>query len=48
MQLPETLYAYNEANHLVDNEYSQSPDTHAQYFAELEAQYREGGIVVPL
>ena len=38
----------NETKSLVDNEYSQSPDTHAQYFAELEAQYREGGIVVPL
>lgn len=32
----------------VDNEYSQLPLTHAEYFVELEAAYRQGGIVVPL
>ncbi|KAJ7022668.1 glycoside hydrolase family 35 protein [Mycena alexandri] len=32
----------------VDNEYSQSPATHAQYFAELEAVYHNSSIVVPL
>ncbi|KAI0352572.1 hypothetical protein OH77DRAFT_1428259 [Trametes cingulata] len=32
----------------VDNEYSQSPITRAEYFANLEKQYRDGGIVVPL
>ncbi|KAI0632368.1 glycoside hydrolase superfamily [Trametes polyzona] len=32
----------------IDNEYSQSPITHAEYFANLEKQYRQGGIVVPL
>ncbi|OCH94229.1 hypothetical protein OBBRIDRAFT_789567 [Obba rivulosa] len=32
----------------VDNEYSQSPIERAEYFAQLEAAYREGGIVVPL
>lgn len=31
----------------VDNEYEQSPIS-AEYFAELEAAYREGGVVVPL
>lgn len=30
-----------------DNEYDQAP-THSEYFEELEAQYRKGGIVVPL
>ncbi|KAI8986121.1 glycoside hydrolase superfamily [Trametes punicea] len=32
----------------VDNEYSQSPITHAEYFANLEKQYRDGGLLVPL
>ncbi|GJJ10923.1 hypothetical protein Clacol_005152 [Clathrus columnatus] len=32
----------------VDNEYSQLPLTHAEYFVELEAAYRHGGVVVPL
>ncbi|KAI0352573.1 hypothetical protein OH77DRAFT_1523159 [Trametes cingulata] len=32
----------------IDNEYTQSPISHAEYFANLERQYREGGIVVPL
>ncbi|KAH8078388.1 glycoside hydrolase superfamily [Cristinia sonorae] len=31
-----------------DNEFSQSPIQRAEYFAELEAAYRAGGIVVPL
>ncbi|KAI0662113.1 glycoside hydrolase superfamily [Cubamyces menziesii] len=32
----------------VDNEYSQSPITRAEYFADLEKQYRDGGLLVPL
>ncbi|CDO72277.1 Glycoside Hydrolase Family 35 protein [Trametes cinnabarina] len=32
----------------VDNEYSQSPITRAEYFANLEKQYRDGGLLVPL
>ncbi|KAI0671257.1 glycoside hydrolase superfamily [Trametes maxima] len=32
----------------VDNEYSQNPITHAEYFAQLEKQYRDGGLLVPL
>ncbi|GLB38736.1 putative glycoside hydrolase family 35 protein [Lyophyllum shimeji] len=34
----------------VDNEYSQNPINHAEYFADLEAAYRDtnSGIVVPL
>ncbi|KAJ7467866.1 glycoside hydrolase family 35 protein [Mycena galericulata] len=32
----------------VDNEYSQSPVTHAEYFAELEAVYHNSSINVPL
>ncbi|KAF9220869.1 glycoside hydrolase family 35 protein [Gyrodon lividus] len=32
----------------IDNEYSQSPVTHAEYFAELEAVYHNSSIVVPL
>ncbi|KIJ53974.1 glycoside hydrolase family 35 protein [Sphaerobolus stellatus SS14] len=32
----------------VDNEYTQTPIAHAEYFAELEATYRAGGIAVPL
>ncbi|GJJ09054.1 hypothetical protein Clacol_003276 [Clathrus columnatus] len=33
---------------IIDNEYSQSPISHAVYFAQLEAAYRDGGVVVPL
>ncbi|KAH9850132.1 glycoside hydrolase superfamily [Lenzites betulinus] len=33
---------------VLDNEYSQNPAPRAQYFANLEQQYRDGGIVVPL
>ncbi|KAF8879099.1 glycoside hydrolase family 35 protein [Gymnopilus junonius] len=32
----------------VDNEYSQSPVSHAEYFAELEDVYHNSSIVVPL
>ncbi|KAI1789921.1 glycoside hydrolase superfamily [Ganoderma leucocontextum] len=32
----------------IDNEYSQTPETNAEYFADLEEQYRSNGIVVPL
>ncbi|KAI0350174.1 hypothetical protein OH77DRAFT_1593752 [Trametes cingulata] len=32
----------------IDNEYSQTPASHAEYFADLESQYRTNGIVVPL
>ncbi|KAI0629927.1 glycoside hydrolase superfamily [Trametes polyzona] len=32
----------------IDNEYSQSPSSHAEYFADIEDQYRTNGIVVPL
>ncbi|KAF8158030.1 glycoside hydrolase family 35 protein [Crassisporium funariophilum] len=32
----------------VDNEFSQSPATHAEYFAELEDAYHNSDIVVPL
>lgn len=31
-----------------DNEYTQSPISRAEYFAELEAVYRSSSIVVPL
>ena len=31
-----------------DNEYSQTPELNAEYFADLEAQYRKNGVVVPL
>ncbi len=33
---------------VVDNEYSQSPISHAEYFAQLEAVYHASDIVVPL
>ncbi|TCD66865.1 hypothetical protein EIP91_000819 [Steccherinum ochraceum] len=32
----------------IDNEYSQNPIERAEYFAELEAAFQKGGIVVPL
>jgi len=32
----------------IDNEYSQNPIGRAEYFVELEAAYRDGGVVVPL
>ncbi|KAG2073391.1 glycoside hydrolase family 35 protein [Suillus decipiens] len=32
---------------VIDNEYSQKPDTHAEYFRELETVYLNSGIVVP-
>ncbi|KAI0632367.1 glycoside hydrolase superfamily [Trametes polyzona] len=32
----------------IDNEYTQHPTPRAEYFANLEKQYRDGGIVVPL
>ncbi|KAI0642855.1 glycoside hydrolase superfamily [Trametes meyenii] len=32
----------------IDNEYSQTPTPNAEYFADLEEQYRTNGIVVPL
>ncbi|KAH9891918.1 glycoside hydrolase superfamily [Cubamyces lactineus] len=32
----------------IDNEYSQTPAPNAEYFADLETQYRSNGIVVPL
>ncbi|OSC98180.1 glycoside hydrolase family 35 protein [Trametes coccinea BRFM310] len=32
----------------IDNEYSQTPIGNAEYFADLEEQYRSNGIVVPL
>ncbi|EIW77017.1 glycoside hydrolase family 35 protein [Coniophora puteana RWD-64-598 SS2] len=35
-------------SYIIDNEYGQYPDTHAEYFAELEAFYNSTGIVVPL
>jgi uncharacterized DUF497 family protein len=31
-----------------DNEYSQEPDTHAEYFQQLETVYLNSNIVVPL
>ncbi|PIL34790.1 hypothetical protein GSI_02577 [Ganoderma sinense ZZ0214-1] len=31
----------------IDNEFNQTP-SHAAYFAQLETQYREGGVVIPL
>ena len=33
---------------LQDNEYGQSPIQNAEYFAQLEADYKSSGIVVPL
>jgi hypothetical protein len=33
---------------LIDNEYSQNPISHAEYFSELEAVYHNSDIVVPL
>ena len=39
----------NDVNkQFTDNEYSQSPIGRAEYFVELEAAYRNGGVVVPL
>ncbi|KAI0930973.1 hypothetical protein AcV7_005008 [Taiwanofungus camphoratus] len=32
----------------VDNEYSQNPPPRAEYFAELEAAYRQEGVIIPL
>lgn len=32
----------------IDNEYSQEPDTHAEYFQQLETVYLNSNIVVPL
>ncbi|KAF9451821.1 glycoside hydrolase family 35 protein [Macrolepiota fuliginosa MF-IS2] len=32
----------------IDNEYSQNPVSHAEYFAELEAAYHNSPVVVPL
>ncbi|KAI0790298.1 glycoside hydrolase superfamily [Irpex lacteus] len=32
----------------IDNEYTQSPIQHAEYFVQLEEKYRANGIVVPL
>ncbi|KAI0775604.1 glycoside hydrolase superfamily [Trametes elegans] len=32
----------------IDNEYSQTPELNAEYFADIEEQYRANGIVVPL
>ncbi|KAH7885531.1 glycoside hydrolase family 35 protein [Phlebopus sp. FC_14] len=32
----------------IDNEYSQFPTSHAEYFAQLEAAYHDSGIVVPV
>ncbi|KAK7688664.1 hypothetical protein QCA50_008202 [Cerrena zonata] len=31
----------------IDNEYGPVPDSHAQYFAQIEKVYRDNGIVVP-
>ncbi|PIL34819.1 hypothetical protein GSI_02606 [Ganoderma sinense ZZ0214-1] len=31
----------------IDNEYSQTPEINAEYFADLEEQYRSNGVVVP-
>ncbi len=33
---------------LLDNEFQQAPDGHAQYFVDLEEAYRASSIVVPL
>ncbi|KAF8525605.1 glycoside hydrolase superfamily [Hysterangium stoloniferum] len=38
----------NLAVQIVDNEYTQEPINRAVYFAELEAAFRAGGVVVPL
>ncbi|KAH9480337.1 putative beta-galactosidase C [Psilocybe cubensis] len=38
----------NNGGPVIDNEYSQSPSSHAEYFAELEDVYRSSNIVVPL
>ncbi|KIJ17952.1 glycoside hydrolase family 35 protein [Paxillus involutus ATCC 200175] len=47
--ITETLpYQISQGGPVIDNEYSQSPITHAEYFAELEAVYHDSGIVVPL
>ncbi|KAI0738818.1 glycoside hydrolase superfamily [Daedaleopsis nitida] len=37
-----------EGGPILNNEYSQTPETNAQYFADLEEQYRTNGVVVPL
>ncbi|KAI0694018.1 glycoside hydrolase superfamily [Cerioporus squamosus] len=37
-----------EGGPILNNEYSQTPELNAEYFADLEAQYRENGVVVPL
>ncbi|KAH9948330.1 glycoside hydrolase superfamily [Amylocystis lapponica] len=33
---------------ILDNEYSQNPIERAEYFAQLEAAYRQDGVVIPL
>lgn len=46
-----TLRVHELTNHILlttDNEYGQTPISHAEYFAELEQTYRKNGIVVPL
>ncbi|KAL4081114.1 glycoside hydrolase family 35 protein [Scleroderma citrinum] len=41
-------YQVNHGGPVIDNEYSQSPITHAKYFEELEAAYHHSRIIVPL
>ncbi|KAF9240278.1 glycoside hydrolase family 35 protein [Melanogaster broomeanus] len=41
-------YQVSQGGPVIDNEYSQSPVTHAEYFAALETVYHNSSIVVPL
>lgn len=42
------LTVRSESTNSIDNEYTQKHRGHAEYFADLEAAYRNSGIVVPL
>ncbi|KAI6030502.1 glycoside hydrolase family 35 protein [Pisolithus orientalis] len=47
--ITETIpYQIDHGGPVIDNEYTQSPATHAAYFQELEDVYHNSGIVVPL
>ncbi|KAH7915479.1 glycoside hydrolase family 35 protein, partial [Hygrophoropsis aurantiaca] len=41
-------YQITQGGPVIDNEYSQEPISHAEYFAELEAVFHNSSIVVPL
>ncbi|KAG2088470.1 glycoside hydrolase family 35 protein [Suillus cothurnatus] len=41
-------YQVTQGGPVIDNEYSQSPATHAEYFHDLETAYLKSNIIVPL